>query len=67
MYAKFKQNYTTKIWNEDNIQSGDFTFMKDKSYYCEYSGNKLKIWDDDKIIFAKFNKEKIKMYLEEIV
>lgn len=65
MIVTFKRNYDLKVYDEDNYQSGIFTFMCGKSYEAKYKkicGCKyLIIYDKDKVaklMFNKFNEEK---------
>lgn len=67
MLAIFKKDYTIKFIDEDNVQSGEFTFIKGKGYQCELNKQKLIIWDFDNVLSVKFNKKQIDRYLEEII
>ena len=65
MIVIFKRNYDVRVCDEDNYQSGIFTFMKGKGYEAEYKkscGCKyLFVCDADKkvsIMFNKFDEEK---------
>lgn len=67
MIAIFKRSYTVKFIDEDNIQSGQFTFVEGKGYQCELNKQKLVIWDFDKVLNVRFNKKQIDKYLGSIV
>ena len=65
MIVTFKKNYDVRVCDEDNCQSGIFTFMSGKSYEAEYkktSGCRyLFVYDKDKkvkLMFDKFDEER---------
>ena len=67
MIVTFKRNYDVRVCDEDNYQSGIFTFMSGKSYEAEYkktSGCRyLYIYDADKKVTLMFNKFDEERYL----
>ena len=67
MIVTFKRNYDLKVYDEDNYQSGIFTFMCGKSYEAEYKKscgcNYLFIYDKDKVVELMFNKFDEERYL----
>ena len=63
MIATFKRNYDVKVYNEDNYQSGIFTFMSGKSYKAERKGEYIYIRNADNSVRIGLNKEYEKRYL----
>ena len=65
MIVTFKENYDVRVCDENNYQSGIFTFMSGKGYEAEYkktSGCRyLFVYDKDKkvkLMFDKFDEER---------
>lgn len=63
MIVTFKRNYDVKVCDEDNCQSGIFTFMSGKSYVAERKGEYIYIRNADNSISIELNKEYEERYL----
>ena len=67
MIVTFKKNYDVRVYDEDDCQSGIFTFMSGKSYEAEYKKTSvcryLYIYDADKKVKLMFNKFDEERYL----
>lgn len=63
MIATFKENYDVELWEEDEINSGTFTFMKGKSYDAEYKGKYLYISNVNGSVIIALNKDYQKKYI----
>ena len=63
MIVTFKENYDVRIYDEDNCQSGIFTFMSGKSYEAERKGKYIYIRNADDSISIGLNKDYEERYL----
>ena len=63
MIVTFKRNYDVRVCDEDNSQSGIFTFMKGKGYEAERKGNYLYIKNADNSVRIGLNKDYEKRYI----
>ena len=63
MIVTFKRNYDVRVYDEDNCQSGIFTFMSGKSYVAERKGEYIYIRNADDSVRIGLNKEYEERYL----
>ena len=63
MIVTFKKNYDVRVCDEDNCQSGIFTFMSGKSYEAERKGEYIYIRNADDSVRIGLNKEYEERYL----
>ena len=63
MIVTFKENYDVRVYDEDNCQSGIFTFISGKSYEAERKGEYIYIRNADDSVRIGLNKEYEERYL----
>ena len=63
MIVTFKKNYDVRVCDENNCQSGIFTFMSGKSYEAERKGEYIYIKNADDSVRIGLNKEYEERYL----